>query len=334
MNLTRIRQQTVASIARRYDAHASRTLRDFLCAPETFEQVEPQQIAFVWDNKRELLDDFAQPNTLTFLSETCIDATLRYTYARNQFLNVPDTYLSLLAQVYQTLFAHLRDCLQTAASFEKFSSEFREVVRQHHARLRKLFGAYCQAIHPAAFAQHPLLDTVCCGEYSAPFQFRLFDIDLAFLREPILDLGCGSRGDVVAYLRQKGYHAVGLDRMSPNLPGFVHSDWFAFDFQQNTWGTILAHQSFSTHFLHCHLQTPRLAEQYAKLYLRILNSLRSSGSFYYAPGMPFFEPYIHALPQYDVQKISIDSAHLPKALCEISYAVRVKKREQPTNISC
>ncbi len=329
MNLTRIRQQTLASITQRYDAHASRTLRDFLCAPETFEWVDPQQMAFIWGNRRELLRDFAQPDTLTFLSNACINSTLRYTYARNQFLNFPDAYLSLLAQVYQTFFVHLRDNLHTATSQDKLFVEFRDAVRQHHARLRKMFAVYCQAIHPAAPAEHPLLESVCCEEYSAPFQLRLLHVDFDTLREPILDIGCGSKGEVVTYLKQMGYAAVGIDRLAPLQPGYVRADWFAFDFQENAWGTILAHQSFSTHFLHGHLHTPRLAAPYAKLYLAILNSLRPGGTFYYTPGLPFFESHVQSLSEYHLQKIPMERANIPESIRPISYVVMVKKHDHP-----
>jgi len=331
MDSHRLCQQAIALIAQRYEAHTFRTLMDFVCAPETFEQAEPREISFVWKNRRQLFETLNQPETLPLLCNTCLEATLRYTYARNQFLNFPETYLSLLAQVYQTLFAHLQECLRTAASFDALSAEFREVVRQHHTRLRTLFGAYCQAMHPAAFAEHPFLKSVCCGEYSAPLQLRLLHLEPTTLREPILDLGCGSRGEVVMYLRQQGLHAVGLDRMSPNLPGFVHSDWFAFDFQEHSWGTILAHQSFSTHFLHSHLHTPRLAERYAKTYLAILQSLQPGGTFHYTPGLPFFEPHIRLQPDYRLEKRLIDAPNVPESIRDISYAVIIKKREHSTN---
>lgn len=320
-------QQTIALIAQRYEAHAFRTLKDFICAPETFEQAEPREISFVWKNRRQLFETLNQPETIPLLCNTCLEATLRYTYTRNQFLNFPETYLALLAQVYQALFDQLRENLRTAASFDTLSAEFREVVRQHHARLRTLFGAYCQALHPAAFAEHPFLESVCCGEYSAPLQLRLLRIKLESLREPILDLGCGSRGEVVTYLRQQGFHAIGLDRLSPELPGFVQADWFGFDFQQNAWGTILAHQSFSTHFLHSHQHMPRLAERHAKTYLAILQSLQPGGTFYYTPGLPFFEPHIRSLPDYRLEKIPIEASHIPASIRAISYTVIIKKRE-------
>ncbi|GAK53579.1 hypothetical protein U14_04845 [Candidatus Moduliflexus flocculans] len=327
MNSNHIRQQTLASITERYEAQASRTLRDFMIAPEIFEQVDSQQIVFLWEHRREVLRDFAQPDTPSFLCDACLNATLRYTYHRNQFLNFSDDYLALLAQVYQRLFSHLLDMLQTATSMDKFSVGFREIVRQHHARLRTLFGAYCQALHPAAFAEHPFLESVCCGEYSAPLQLRLLRVELESLREPILDLGCGSRGEVVTYLRQQGFHAIGLDRLSPELPGFVQADWFGVDFQQNTWGTILAHQSFSTHFLHSHQHAPRQAERYAKTYLAILQSLQSGGIFHYTPGLPFFEPHIRSLPDYRLETRLIDAPNIPESIRAISYAVIIKKRE-------
>lgn len=326
-------QQTIALIAQRYEAQALRTLRDFVCSPETFELVGSREVSFVWENRRQLFDALNQPDALLFLCDACLDTTLRYTYSRNQFLNFPETYLSLLTQVYQALFAHLQECLRTAASFKALSAEYREVVQQHHARLRALFGAYCQAMHPAAFAEHPFLESVCCGEYSAPLQFHLLGVAPESLREPILDLGCGSRGEVVIYLRQRGHQAIGLDRMAPDSPGFIRADWLGFEFQEQAWGMILAHQSFSTHFLHSHLHAPRFAERCAKTYLAILNSLRPGGSFCYAPGLPFFEPHIHALSRYRVEQMPITASHLPASLRAIAYAVKVTKREHPAKAS-
>ena len=47
--------------------------------------------------------------------------------------------------------------------------------------------------------------------------------------------------------------------------------------------------ALSNHFLHHHFSPEGHPEQYAYLYMRILNALKPGGQFLYTPGLPFIE---------------------------------------------
>jgi hypothetical protein len=52
---------------------------------------------------------------------------------------------------------------------------------------------------------------------------------------------------------------------------------------------VIAHQSFSLHFLHAHVHSETRAARFAQRYLEILASLAPRGRFLYAPALPFLE---------------------------------------------
>ena len=106
----------------------------------------------------------------------------------------------------------------------------------------------------------------------------------------LLDLGCGAKGALVLYLRRAGLApVVGVDRAAPAGPGFYRESWFTADLARHAWRTVIAHQSFSLHFLHAHVHSEERAARFAQRYLEILRSLAPGGRFVYAPALPFLE---------------------------------------------
>jgi hypothetical protein len=93
----------------------------------------------------------------------------------------------------------------------------------------------------------------------------------------------------VDFLRQQGLDAFGLDRLAPQRPGYFRSNWFEFDYSRQHWGTLIAHQSLSTHFIHSHLHASPDALRYTSLFTNLLATLQLGGALFYAPGIPFFE---------------------------------------------
>ncbi len=177
---------------------------------------------------------------------------------------------------------------------------------------------------PTDLSENPLLSTVPCEEYSAQFQLRLLSLDITELIQPILDIGCGESGQLVNNLRSKGYTAFGVDRFAPSTPNFFQQDWFEFDCGTNNWGTIIAHQSFSTHFIHAHLHHSSRADDFASLYMRILGSLRVGGEFCYTPGLPFIEGHLEKMVGYSMTKTTIEADNM-LGIGELFYSVRVKR---------
>lgn len=85
-----------------------------------------------------------------------------------------------------------------------------------------------------------------------------------------------------------------------------------------------APQSFSTHFIHAHLHHASKADDFARLYLKILSSLRAGGEFCYTPGLPFIESHFEKMTGYSICKTVIEVETL-RGIGEIFNAVRVKK---------
>ena len=158
-------------------------------------------------------------------------------------------------------------------------------LRLHQERLANWVGEQLEAVGALELVRRTGFKPVC-GFYSPQLQLAVLGLDADNLQSPVLDLGCGD-GQLVYHLRSLGYEAVGIDRNAP--PGLIRGDWFDAPLEPLLWGTIIAHQSVSLHFMSAHLQSEQRAAEYAKLSMRILRALRPGGSFAYAPTIPFFE---------------------------------------------
>jgi SAM-dependent methyltransferase len=126
-------------------------------------------------------------------------------------------------------------------------------------------------------------------EYSAELQLKVLHLSLAEIQEPVLDLGCGKDAFLVHWLKCQGRNALGIDLCANLERGCVAVDWFKFPFVPGYFGTIVAHLSFSLHFLKHHLDPKGDAESFAKQYMNILRALKVGGRMVYAPGLPFIE---------------------------------------------
>jgi hypothetical protein len=82
-------------------------------------------------------------------------------------------------------------------------------------------------------------------------------------------------------------------------------DWFMFPFAAEHFGTLIAHLSFSLHFLRHHLDGEGYIERYAKQYMRMLRSLRIGGRLIYTPGLPFIEQLL-PVNSYRVRRFSVN----------------------------
>jgi hypothetical protein len=130
------------------------------------------------------------------------------------------------------------------------------------------------------------------SEFFADFHFKLLQMDVNNLPEPILVLGCGKEAHLVHYLRGMGIQAFGIDKQVPETSWLFRADWLNFDFQPHTWGTIISSLTFASHFTEHYQQKDGQYILYARKYMDMLNSLKMQGSFCYAPGLPFIEAYL------------------------------------------
>lgn len=149
-----------------------------------------------------------------------------------------------------------------------------------------------------------IIEPAACSEYSPELQFNILQIDLEKITGPVLDIVCGKQGSLVQYLRGLGIEAFGIDRFVKDDLYLINSDWLAFEYGIEKWGTITSNIGFSNHFNHHHLRKDGSFLAYAKKYMEILNSLKIGGSFHYAPDLPFIEQYLD-LEKYRLTKRNV-----------------------------
>jgi hypothetical protein len=323
MNSNDLRRWLLESITRRFHSNADLSLSDYIFSNSLFHTIEAEQVQFMFVHRAEIVNYLASPQAVAELVGHCIDSTKRYTYERNQFVNFAGEYEELMNARYTDFIGQIRHALEKSETNARLEMALLGVLQEHHERLRLIMASYCVTYQEQDLHANPLLRTVPCEEYSAPFQLSILGLDLNELVEPVLDIGCGSNGALVHYLRQRGIIAHGIDRLAPGGSFFFQDDWFDFDYTSRPWGSILAHQSLSTHFIYAYLHQPASIEKFARLTMRILGSLRRNAFLCYAPGMPFFDRQIEKMEDFTVvrQKICMD---LPE-IEPIAYSTKIRR---------
>jgi hypothetical protein len=220
------------------------------------------------------------------------DQLVRWLHRHNQFLYATAQTRAELGQVYARALADTAELLAEARSQDEITAGLPELFAEHHQRLGLALTV--------AFGAR-LRDTVQ-AEYSPGLQFAVLGLDR--VETPVLDVGCGASGALVAHLRAAGIEAVGMDR-DAQAPGTAAGDWLTQDYGRGVWGTVISHLGFSLHFLHHHLSDHELAFDYARAYMRILASLKVGGRFVYAPALPFLEEVLG--DGYSVERRSFDA---------------------------
>lgn len=324
MNFTELKEKLIAFTAQRYQVQSDRDLNDYIFSNYLFHSFNPDLIEFVLKNRREISAIYSNETQLQDFIDFCIRSTKQYTYKRNQFINYSSEYDNLLQAEYRDFFVRIKELLETADAPDTIAEQFGKILSDHHKRLRLILASYCISYGGESLAENALLQSVPCEEYSAPLQLQILNVDISQLIEPILDIGCGLDGKLVRYLRQYGLQAFGMDRLAPSEPEFIQTDWFDFNPGQ-TWGTIIAHQSISTHFIYNYLHNSDMAKRYADLFMTLLSALEVHGSLYYAPGVPFFEDELAELGQYEISRFSV--AVNTFGIREIAYSVRIQHIE-------
>jgi hypothetical protein len=207
--------------------------------------------------------------------------------AANQYL---DTDQTLERELEHLVSASLCRIIRLCASPRVDFQSVERTVRLHQRHLRNVLGKYEElTMFPR---EHPYVRPVPCGEYSAELQIRILQLDLSRMREPVLDIGCGSNGNLVRYLRDQGLDATGLDRNADPTSFLKRSSWLDEPYSPNTWGTMISHLAFSNHFLRHHLRKNGNFARYAEKYVEIIHALQVRGTFFYVPDLPFIESYL------------------------------------------
>ena len=213
----------------------------------------------------------------------------------NQYFSFDSKSKAELRNIYSELFENFKSKSVTAD----------DISKEHYENLRKWLHKHNSFAEEIYSKTHDIIDTVACSEYSPELQIQLLQIDLKKIKQPLLDIGCGSNGLLVNYLRNKGIEAVGIDRMKFKQPNLITTDWLEFDYGIEKWGTIVSNLGFSNHFIHHNLREDGNYIEYGKTFMNILVSLKVGGSFHYAPDLPFIEKYLDPA-QFSMRKNIID----------------------------
>ena len=171
------------------------------------------------------------------------------------------------------------------------SIDIKSVEDRHGDRIFRLIKSSNPLIYKINFNNKEKAYPFICEEYNAEFLMEILGINSIDLNEPILDIGCGSRGSLVNYLSSIGVETYGIDRISLN-PKVIEVDWFNFDYGKNIWGTIISNLSFTSYFLHYHLNNDDTVNDYAKTFIIILNSLKKIGEIYIYYILVIFRKFI------------------------------------------
>ena len=229
--------------------------------------------------KVKTLDSFQENTLLDYL----VDKVLFKFCETNQYFTFNKKAISELKELYIRLFEALKKLE------DKESETIKDIADNHYESLSiwlKDHNPFATKIYPKNL---PIIENVCCAEYSAKLQIEILHLDINMLKEPILDIGCGKDAHLVHFLKNKGLEASGIDRFAPDTKFLKRADWFEFHFEKNTWGSLISNLGFSNHFKHHHMREDGDYLQYAQKYMEILHSLIPGGSFYYAPELPFIE---------------------------------------------
>lgn len=191
------------------------------------------------------------------------------------------------------------------------SIEISEIESKHFDNIKKFIYKTNIHIYNLNKNDDKYVKSFVCSEYSAEFIIDLFNLDMSTLKEPILDIGCGSHGNLVRFLKEEGLETYGFDRLS-KFNFVIEKDWFDFEYGINKWGTIISNLSFCSHYLHNYSNNYDLLSQYEETYEKILNSLNKGGIWIYAPSLPFIEDKLDKNKYIVERNIVVDGVYRTK----------------------
>ncbi len=285
----------------------------------------PELKRALWSNRRSLkeaLDCDPQKDPLSNdLLRTLVEGVFQFLHQKNPYLGFTLEAKQALAREFlavgQRLAEEPQDCEESRWSGSL--SESLDLLRE------RLWAWLCQ--HGNG---QPLVD-LPAAEYSPELQLRILGLNLGDLTPPVVDLGCGQEARLVRFLRSRGVPALGVDRYVDPAYG-LRMDWLALPIQPNSLGTVLSHLAFSLHFLRLHHLPCDDVYLYAKKYRSILEGIRLTGTFAYAPGLPFLEELLPR-ERFSVRRVTVENAWAPALLSSLpavfaeglSYAAQVTR---------
>jgi hypothetical protein len=251
---------------------------------------------------------------------------------KNQFIVMGGDERDGLVAVYERFLGDFRDALLLSPRKDALTAKLEEVLASHQVDLIELGNDLVAANVGPDFVTGEAI----CSEYSPTLQLDVLKTRPDEMLDPILDLGCGERGSLVHYLRDRGKLAYGVDRLVRADRHLIRGDWLDYPLGRGYWGTVISHMGFSNHFLHHHLRRSGHPERYAWRYMEVLRALRPGGSFIYAPGMPFMEDLLpgdeYGVSRFPLSALSgtaVDVSLQARLRGTVLYACRVTQLPKP-----
>jgi hypothetical protein len=128
-------------------------------------------------------------------------------------------------------------------------------------------SAWLASLYPEKFHQalqrSATVSPVTYGEYSAELQVMVLGIDVTRIKQPVMDIGCGSQANLVRHLRSRSIEAYGIDRCLEVHESYLEQvDWFEYQFEPGKWGTVVSNMSFTNHLNYAYLHDISQLEHY------------------------------------------------------------------------
>lgn len=253
--------------------------------------VEPGFLAALEELLNSNIGDKSEEVLSEFIAFTARELIKRL-YLINPYLQVSKVQFESLEQIYRQTWQRMINTGNIKATLKEF----------HYPELSKWLAAR----YPEKFQEFLKLSSkighVTYGEYSAEFQIELLGIDIDHIKQPVMDIGCGSQANLVRYFRSLGFEAYGMDRHLDIQESYLNQvDWFDFYFEPGRWGTVVSNMGFTNHLNYAYLHDISQLERYLLKLKEIMESLSASGYFYYAPSLPFVEDKLSA-KRYKVER--------------------------------
>ncbi|NLF51201.1 MAG: class I SAM-dependent methyltransferase [Leptolinea sp.] len=293
-------------VVRRYQANARKSMLDVYEVDRCFTNLENDNLEFVFSNRADVVAILSNPEYALDLARIFVRSSLEFTYNNNQFIEMDTGEKERLLSIYSSYLDGMNTILINSRNYTDFEKEFSTLVKDHFKDLSHNISRFFDRENGWHVQENVILKQVVCSDYSPDFQLQLLGLDAIDLLQPVLDMGCGKNGTLVKHLRDRGIKAIGIDRLVSDEAGLREANWFDVDFKPESWGTIISHMAFSNHFLFHHRYIHGKPGQYARLYMKILRSLKPGGCFVYSPALPFIEQLLPS-NQYSVSKQFIDN---------------------------
>ena len=127
-----LKEKLIAFTAQRYQVQSDKDLNDYIFSNYLFHSYDPDLVAFVFKNRREINALYSDETQLQEFIDFCIRSTKQYTYKRNQFINYPHEYNSLLQTEYRDFFIRIKALLESADSPEAIAEHLGQILSAHH----------------------------------------------------------------------------------------------------------------------------------------------------------------------------------------------------------